>query len=229
MHNSPVKVQIVNKAMLNMTKTAPLRIRKPQKRRENTEERLLDALETVMQRDGLTNIGVNAVIEESGVTKPLLYRYFGNLEGLIRAWGERRRIWPNNFTPAAETGDSYDAYFDSLKYIAEHLRKHPAALELLAFDLKPDTAFSGILTELKQQAAEQIQPQSTMIEQDTLRFNLTFYSAIVYLSLRARYSPNLMGIQLNTESGWKTAMSMIESIMSDIKLAAVVKKAASKE
>ena len=61
--------------------------------RPATEAALLDAFEAVLLRDGLRNLSVNAVVEEAGVGKPLLYRYFGDLDGLVRAWGERRGLW----------------------------------------------------------------------------------------------------------------------------------------
>ena len=204
--------------------------RQPQQRRQETEERLLDALETVIQRDGLSNLGVNAVIEEAGVTKPLLYRYFGNLEGLIHAWGERRRIWPLDFMPPGDAGNNdHDTYFNGLMRIASHLKEHPLAAELLAVDLQPNSELGEILDELKQQAARQIQPQlAIMTRQDTLRFNLTFYSAIVYLSLRARHAPQMMGLNLDTEGGWATVMAMLRTIMDDIKLAAEVRALAKK-
>ena len=208
---------------------APPKTRQPQKRRQDTEEKLLDALETVIQRDGLAHLGVNAVIEEAGVTKPLLYRYFGSLEGLIQAWGERRRIWPTDFMPPGDDVNNHDAYFSGLMRIASHLKEHPLAAELLAVDLQPNGELGEILDELKQQAARQIQPQlAIMTRQDTLRFNLTFYSAIVYLSLRARHSPQMMGLNLNTEAGWATVMAMLRSIMDDIKLAAEVRALAKK-
>ena len=64
--------------------------------RAENEERILDAFERIMVRDGIRGVGPNAIMEEAGLGKPLLYTYFGDLNGLIRAWGERRKLWPDN-------------------------------------------------------------------------------------------------------------------------------------
>jgi AcrR family transcriptional regulator len=51
-------------------------------RRESSENKLLNAFEKVICRNGVENIGVNAIIKEAGVGKGLLYEYFGSLDGL---------------------------------------------------------------------------------------------------------------------------------------------------
>ena len=67
---------------------------KHQIRREATEEAILDAFERVLLRDGARDLTLNAVMKEAGVAKPLLYKYFGDLTGLARAWGKKRKFWP---------------------------------------------------------------------------------------------------------------------------------------
>ena len=80
--------------------------------RSTTEEALLDALETVLQRDGLRQLSVNAVVEAAGVGKPLLYRYFGDLQGLVQAWGKRRGFWAEvGETGPASRQKPYDQSF----------------------------------------------------------------------------------------------------------------------
>ena len=64
-------------------------------KREATEAALIDAFGRVVQRSGLRNVGVNEVIKEAGIGKALLYRYFGGLPGLVKAWGEKNQIWPD--------------------------------------------------------------------------------------------------------------------------------------
>ena len=51
-------------------------------KREATEAQIVDAFHRVVQREGLRNVRVNAVIKEAGVGKGLLYDYFGGLPGL---------------------------------------------------------------------------------------------------------------------------------------------------
>lgn len=47
--------------------------------------KILDAAWTVFGRNGYTGSSLDAVAEEAGVSKPTLYMYFGNKEGLFEA------------------------------------------------------------------------------------------------------------------------------------------------
>ncbi|HVX18925.1 MAG TPA: TetR/AcrR family transcriptional regulator [Acidimicrobiales bacterium] len=49
---------------------------------------LLDAALVAIRRDG-SNISMEAIAAEGGVTKPILYRHFGDREGLLQALTER--------------------------------------------------------------------------------------------------------------------------------------------
>ncbi|MFF2079931.1 TetR family transcriptional regulator [Kitasatospora sp. NPDC058162] len=56
--------------------------------REPRREQLLNAADRVIQREGPT-ASMNAIAAEAGITKPILYRHFGDRNGLIKALTER--------------------------------------------------------------------------------------------------------------------------------------------
>lgn len=56
--------------------------------RQDRREVFLDAAVTVIRRDGHT-ASMEAMAREAGVTKPILYRVFGDRDGLLHALGER--------------------------------------------------------------------------------------------------------------------------------------------
>ncbi|MFF3073911.1 TetR family transcriptional regulator [Kitasatospora sp. NPDC057936] len=56
--------------------------------REPRREQLLNAADRVIQREGPA-ASMNAIAAEAGITKPILYRHFGDRNGLIRALTER--------------------------------------------------------------------------------------------------------------------------------------------
>ena len=62
--------------------------------KEATKAKLIKAAGQVMARDGFAKMGVNAVAREANVDKVLIYRYFGGLEGLIKAYAEDGDFWP---------------------------------------------------------------------------------------------------------------------------------------
>ncbi len=51
-------------------------------------EQLLDAADRVVQRDG-SAASMNLIAAEAGITKPILYRHFGDKVGLYRALADR--------------------------------------------------------------------------------------------------------------------------------------------
>ncbi|WP_051712082.1 TetR family transcriptional regulator [Streptomyces sp. NRRL S-350] len=56
--------------------------------REPRREQLLNAADRVIQREG-PSASMNAIAAEAGITKPILYRHFGDRNGLIQALTER--------------------------------------------------------------------------------------------------------------------------------------------
>jgi AcrR family transcriptional regulator len=60
---------------------------------EATREKLLRALKRMILRDGLAAVGVNALAREAGCDKVLIYRYFGDLDGLYEAFAEQSDFW----------------------------------------------------------------------------------------------------------------------------------------
>lgn len=192
-------------------------------KRAATEDALLDAFERVLARDGIRNLTVNAVVEEAGVGKPLLYRYFGGLDGLVAAWGRRRQFWPPPAQPrrdtmARETAAQFRRRVrDELMQTAQHLRAHPVTLEFLAEELSARTDLSAPFARVRRDRGREL--MRTMLtdaryaQRDVRRLIIVMYAAVAYLAMRSRRSPSFMGLRLDTEEGWADAMAMISELM----------------
>ena len=63
--------------------------------RRRTEARLVKAVGTLIQREGVAALGVRAVAREAGVDKVLIYRYFDDFEGLLRFFATSADLWPS--------------------------------------------------------------------------------------------------------------------------------------
>jgi AcrR family transcriptional regulator len=62
---------------------------------ESTQNLIIEALGRILTEKGFTGVGINAVAREAGVDKVLIYRYFGSMEGLLRAFRDRKELCPN--------------------------------------------------------------------------------------------------------------------------------------
>lgn len=200
--------------------------------REATENALLDALETVLLRDGLRRLTVNAVVEAAGVAKPLLYRYFGDLPGLVRAWGERRRFWlaagpgvqeaaaaglaPGAGEQPADDGEFRQRISAELVANADYLREHPVTVEFLAEELTAQSelsaAFAAARDRQRRPFLRAMLKDSRYLRRDHRRAIIILNAAATYLAMRSRRSPNFMGLRLDTAEGWEEAMAMIREL-----------------
>lgn len=191
--------------------------------RQATEDALLDALEAVLLRDGLRNLSVNAVVEAAGVGKPLLYRYFGDLAGLVRAWGERRGLWADlaaqGEPPSRQATDDrafQEQVVDELVGVAQYLRAHPVSVEFLAEELSANSdfteAFGAARADHRRPFLRTMLADPRYLRRENHRLIVVLYAAAVYLSMRAARSPAFMGLRLDTEAGWNEAMAMLREL-----------------
>jgi len=87
---------------------------------EQVRDRLLDAAERLIYRDGIHGTGVDTILDEASVARMSLYNQFGNKDGLVLAALERRdRRWmgwyERRVTALAPGGpDRVRALFDAL-------------------------------------------------------------------------------------------------------------------
>lgn len=191
--------------------------------RQATENVLLDALETVLLRDGLRNLSVNAVVDEAGVGKPLLYRYFGDLPGLVRAWSQRRGYWARisgdgQLASSRATDDETFRHqiVAELVASAEYLRSHPVTLEFLAEELTAasdlSAAFTAARDEHRRPFLKAMLSDPRYLRREHHRVIVILHAALVYLAMRARRAPNFMGLRLDTEAGWRDALEMVREL-----------------
>jgi AcrR family transcriptional regulator len=204
-------------------------------RRKAVTDRILDAFERVVVRDGAMNIGANAVMKEAGMAKPLLYKYFGGMPGLVREWGRRRPFWPTHEELTAgdealyETGDTKEQIKRRLVRLANFLRNRPMVLEILTAELgslEPEVAaaFSDVRSQRGESDRARFRPDHEYLERDNFRLIHVMFAAVVYFALRTRRNPRLQGIQLDTDEGWEDTLAMIEEIIEDSVLAAGVRR-----
>ena len=66
------------------------------KNRNQTEQRILEAVGRIVESEGFEAVGVNAVANVSGVSKVLIYRYFGSIEQLLAKYIEDHDYWLNS-------------------------------------------------------------------------------------------------------------------------------------
>jgi AcrR family transcriptional regulator len=201
-----------------LARSAPTR----QRDRAATEERILAAVGEVLARDGFAAIGVNAIAREAGVDKVLIYRYFGGLPELLRAWGSSGRFWPplqellgegpHNLL-ALPSAERYEEFFR--RFIAA-LRRRPLTVEILAAEIVTRNELTAILETEREEwgaQAEAVFGGADLQRLPHLRgVTLLLVAGVQYLLVRARTIRIFGALDLRSDAGWAALETSIAGL-----------------
>lgn len=187
--------------------------------RAATEARILAAVGEVLARDGFGTLGVNAVAREAGVDKVLIYRYYGGLPGLLRAWGGSGRFWPGveellgpdaQAVQALPVAQRYAHFFD--RFI-DALRARPLTVEILAAEIVERNALTAILETEREQWGAQVEARiggPEFLRRPELRgVTLLLVAGVQYLLVRARSIRHFGGLDLHADADWQQVKESI--------------------
>lgn len=195
--------------------------------KEITQQNILQSLKRLIARDGLHRVGINAVAQEAGVDKVLIYRYFGGWEGLLRALFQRQPLWPTfeevvgtNALGAADLA-AEELAFRFLSGLARELRKRPLTLAVLRWELVEKNALTDELSQARANWARDMQGylQSAGVSAQAVAPLAAILSAgLLYLLLHPAFADSF-NLDLNTDEDWKkveeTIMKMIKASARD--------------
>ena len=97
----------------------------------------MQALGKMLAENGFESIGINAVAREAQVDKVLIYRYFGGLPGLLKAYAEEADYWPRteDLTSGIDRDIESMSQTELAKYMirsfCRYIRERPLMQELL--------------------------------------------------------------------------------------------------
>ncbi len=191
-----------------------------QRDRRATEGEILEAVGTLLTREGFASLGVNAVAREAGVDKVLIYRYFDGMPGVLHAFAESEALWPGideilgGGPTDLRTMDVADRWATALVRYLRALQRRPLAREVLAWEQvdrneltenlqqRRDAWFDDLLALLSDDGASVsgLDPVATVLVAAT---------AIHYLLARSRLHASFNELDIDSEDGW----SRIEEIV----------------
>ena len=191
--------------------------------RQATEQLLLDACERLLLSHGPDGIGVNNVVEEAGVGKQLLYRYFDGLPGLVTAWLERGANWPTADELVGGDREAFSAlpYKEKVKTIQRNyvkaLRKRPVIMRIMASELMHPTQMTAVLERSSDTIGRELNTVMSQMDEathdDVVDLSLVFYCLLNYLCMRAVTSPDCFGMDLTAQASWDRIDRIIDTLV----------------
>jgi AcrR family transcriptional regulator len=188
-------------------------------RRALTERKLLDAVGQLIAREGVEELGINAVAKAAGVDKVLIYRYFDGLGGLLRRFGESADFWPSLdevLGPQRDVLREASAAGVAGRILINYtraLRRRPTTLQLLAWECCHRNELTRVLEETRerwsQALLQEIRAAGVPMAEETVRLSVLLSAAVHYLAIRGREIRMFSGMDVGTERGWRAIETTI--------------------
>ncbi|QJW90453.1 TetR/AcrR family transcriptional regulator [Spirosoma taeanense] len=182
-----------------------------QRDRPQTEQRLISAVGQIITEEGFDQLGINRIASRAGVNKILIYRYFGGLEGLLKAYFDRNPPIVSSAPPDINQLKDLplDVLFDTCcEYtLAEFrlLRQNVNAQEFLKASLfrTSDTPQHSVAAEREAQFTKLIDELAQVIGAEYgVAFAAIVASSMTLLTFQSQQHKTVFGLDLSTDEGW---------------------------
>ncbi|TVR31406.1 MAG: TetR/AcrR family transcriptional regulator [Spirochaetaceae bacterium] len=194
--------------------------------RAATEQRLVQATIDLIRDCGFDAAGVNAVAERAGVSKVLIYRYFGDYPGLLRAVANELKGFDPDLASGLMERLGADASPGSvLRNTVMALREMVTGDELmkglLVWELSAQNELTAALCESREQIGlEQTRRFQQFLSEkrpddpiDAHALLALVTAGVYYLTLRSDTAPVFNGIDIQSDVGWQRIADAVGDLM----------------
>lgn len=196
-----------------------------------TEIKLIESVNSIIEKEGFSKLGVNKIAREAGCDKVLIYRYFGGLEGLVTAWATKYDFYTqayNSFVAKIEYVDNKmlrSITKDILMTQLDFTRNSVTIQQLLLWEMSGDTKFMAI-RKLREENGYRLQvvlEEKLLSSQENMNMYITvLISSINYVVLSATQYPFFNGTDFSKEASWveykKVLCSYVDMLFDSIDL-----------
>ncbi len=188
--------------------------------REATEKRLIDTIGQMVAEQGFEKIGINAVAAQSGVSKILIYRYFGSVEGLMAAYIRKYDFWLNFPLEIPSKEDLPEFVKAMFKTQIEQLRSNPTLRMLHRWELSCNNEIVAKLRQQREQTGYRIVEIASQLmgypKEEMAVIASVVTASITYLVMLGEFCPVYNGIAISEDAGWEQMISGIEVMVDKI-------------
>ena len=191
--------------------------KKIERDREATEQRMLAAVGEMVRAGGFEKIGVNALAAHCGVSKILIYRYFGSLDGLLAAYIRQHDFWINFSVDIPGRGQLPDFLKKMFRTMIGQLHTDPTLRRLYRWELSADNELVKALRRQREKTGLELiakVSRNTGVPEADVAVLATFLTAsVTYLVLLEENCPVYNGIPINEGAGWEQIVLGIDILI----------------
>ena len=173
-----------------------------QDRRKNTEDCILNGAAAIIVEAGVPGVTVNGLADRADVAKPLIYRYFGDITGVLTALWEREA---DAVTPIPRAFADANEQLAALLVLARQIAASPVVAAFLADGLRPGSPWGAC-------ADVFIKGDETPSAGDQKHVSAFLTGAAIFLLLRRGVGGAWMGCSLATPND----MAAFEFALADL-------------
>lgn len=187
---------------------------------KRSEVQLIEAVSAIITEEGFSKIGINKIARTAGCDKVLIYRYFGNLDGLITAWARKHDFYIqayDTFIGKIETVGKADLKEITKEVLLAQLhftKENKMHQELLVWELSGGLKFKAI-KDLREENGYKLQKMleiKTNIQNTNISMFITLLVASInYIVLSTLEYPKFNGIDFSRDDSW----AMYENTLCD--------------
>lgn len=174
-----------------------------------TRRKIINAVGHLLATSGFRDLGINSIARQAGVDKVLIYRYFGGLPELLKAFAEESGFWPSPAELQAEVSANVPApteaghVQDLLIAFGRALRKRQLTQEIMRWELLERNELTDALARHRElQGDELISSLERPGGPDLRAIGSLLSAGQMYLILRSKTADVYNGLHLNSEEDW---------------------------
>ena len=200
-----------------VTKINVMNREKTSRNREDTKQSLLDAVDEIVKEDGFEKLGVNLVASRADVSKMLIYRYFGSLDGLIYEYVSKYDFWANMEELPLDKRDMPTFVKNLFKMQIKSIRDNYVLRRIYRWEFMSDNQFVIELRKKREETGirlvKKIGRLAHVSKKEIAVLATLISSSITYLALLSDSFGNYNGIDIRTNAGWKQIERVIDNFV----------------
>ena len=195
------------------------------KNKEQTMQRLIDAVGNIIKNKGYKGLGLNAIAKEADVSKILVHRYFGGVDQLVEAYVLKNDYWIAKSGEVAEKTQFQTDKSQLKKMVSDLLRghfeyfnSHEEMRTIILWEITERTNLLNSICHCREEIGnvllDQAKPMFEGSEKSLKGVTALLVSAIYYMILHAKKNEStICGIDVNSKQGQEELLKTIDQIV----------------
>lgn len=189
----------------------------PLKDRESTEKKILDAVGEIILQEGFERVGVNLVAQRAGISKMLIYRYFGSIDDLVAKYIFQQDYWINISVNTSDIKDVGRFIKDLFRRQIALLREDITLKRLYRWELSTNNPITKQLRAKREtngcRLIEIISNLTNSPSKEIAALASILSASISYMALLEELNPTYNGIDMQSAEGWEQIADGVDLII----------------